>query len=345
MAVKKKAGLANAIGVTDGVGGTGLDLLSNLAQQHGLQIVSVGEPISSGPPVAAEGISALLVKNAPVSREFLGTYPNLQLVYKLGILLENIDLTAAREFGIEVRTISLPSAVAVAEHTLCLMLAVARCLIPAHQAVLSGRQRQPMEPQKTSEFTYAYNWAGIPPAVTLFNKTLGLIGLGEIGVQVAIRASAFGMKLLYYKRNRLSEEREKEYHLSYRSLNSLLQQADIVSLHLPHTEATSHLLDRDRIAMMKPSAILVNTSRGGIVDSAALADALASGKLAGAGLDVFEYEPLGLDSPLLKLDNVVLTPHIAGAGPEAFRDTLQYVIKDVASTVSGSSIEKEGPHV
>ena len=340
MAVRKKSGLPNTIGITDGVGGAHLDLLSTLAEKHGLQIVSVEKPIISGPPVVAEKVSAFIVKNASVSHEFLSAYPNLQLVYKLGILLENIDLIAARELGIEVRTISLPSAVSVAEHTFCLMLAAARYLIQAHQAVLSGRRVPHIEPKKTSEFSYAYNWADMPPEVTLFNKTLGLIGLGEIGIQVAIRANAFGMKILYYKRNRFNKEREKQYHLSYRPLDSLLSEADVVSLHLPHTETTSHLLDRNRIGLMKPSAILINTSRGGIIDNAALADALATGKLAGAGLDVFEYEPLGLDSPFLKLDNVVLTPHIAGAGHKAFYETLQYVIKDVANTILGSSTEK-----
>ncbi len=345
MAVKKKAGLPNTLGVTDGVGGAGLDLLSSLAKEHGLQIVSTGEAINTGPTAANEEIAALLVKNAPVSRDFLSAYPNLRLIYKLGILTENIDLIAARESSIEVRTVLLPSAIAVAEHTLCLMLATARHLIKAHQAVLNRLWPHHMEPQKTSEFSYAYNWAGIPPAVTLFNKTLGLVGLGEIGLQVASRASAFGMKVLYYKRNRLSKEREEEFHLSYYPLETLLSEADIVSLHLPHTEASSHLLDRNRIALMKPSAILVNTARGGIVDNTALADALATGKLAGAGLDVFEYEPLPPDSPLLKLDNVVLTPHIAGAGPDAFRETLQYIVKAVARTILSPSTAKEEPRV
>jgi len=323
------------IALMDGVGGADLDFVSTLAKESGLQLIPATKHPDSGFLQIPKESSAILVKNATVSSDFLHSHPNLKLIYKLGILLDNIDMKAAADAGIEVRKVLLPSATSVAEHTFCLMLAVARRLLQAHQAVKEGRWLSPMTPQETSEFSYAYNWAAIPPAIQLSGKTLGLIGLGEIGAQVAARANAFSMKVIYYKRRPISHEQAKKLRISYRSLEELLAEADIVSLHLPHTPATHHLLNRDRIASMKLSAILINTSRGGIIDSVALADALSLGKLAGAGLDVFEYEPLPRESPLIKLDNVVLTPHIAGAGPVAFRSTLRYVMEDIAKTLRG----------
>jgi phosphoglycerate dehydrogenase-like enzyme len=148
---------------------------------------------------------------------------------------------------------------------------------------------------------------------------------------VAIRGAAFGMKTVYYKRNRLSQKLEDWLCVSYRPLLELLPEVDVLSLHLPYSSATDRLLNRDRLKLMRSSAILINTARGGLVDEAALIDALSSGALAGAGLDVYEFEPLPDDSRLLQLGNVVLTPHMAGAGMEAWRETLRAVIKDIAS--------------
>jgi glyoxylate reductase len=160
---------------------------------------------------------------------------------------------------------------------------------------------------------------------------LGLIGMGEIGIQMATRATAFGMNLLYHRRRRLNDDLEKEFGLSYRPLvEELISEADIISLHVPYTPETDKLLNSERLRRFKPSAILINTARGGVIDETPLVDMLATGRLAGAGLDVYEYEPLPADSSLLKLNNVVLTPHSAGAGLEPFRQTLLKMVKDIA---------------
>jgi phosphoglycerate dehydrogenase-like enzyme len=317
--------------IVDGVRVADSDLLAPFAEGLGLELLTAVDREPGELAALAESADVLVVKAAHVSRQLLASSPRLRLVYRLGTLTSSIDTEAAAELGIEVRTTPIPSAIAVAEHTFCLMLAVERHLLQAHQSVLAGKRLPGLEPQRTTELSYAYNWAGLPPATLLYGKTLGLIGVGEIGAQVAIRGAAFGMKTVYYKRNRLSQKLEDWLCVSYRPLLELLPEVDVLSLHLPYSSATDKLLNRDRLKLMRSSAILINTARGGLVDEAALIDALSSGALAGAGLDVYEFEPLPDDSKLLQLGNVVLTPHMAGAGMEAWRETLRAVIKDIAS--------------
>jgi phosphoglycerate dehydrogenase-like enzyme len=322
--------------IVDGVRAADFGLLAPFAKKLGLELLTAVGRDAGELTELTESADVLMVKAAHISRQVLAASPRLRLVYKLGTLTSNIDTEAAAELGIEVRTTPIPSAIAVAEHTLSLMLAVARHLLQAHRAVLDGKRIPDVEPQRTTELSYAYNWASVSPATLLHGKTLGLIGLGEIGTQVAIRAAAFGMGILYYKRSPLGKEPEDEYKVAYRPLEQLLREADVISLHLPSSAASEKLLNRDRLKLVKRSAILVNTSRGGIIDEAALVDALSSGALAGAGLDVFEYEPLPRDSRLLQLDNVVLTPHMAGAGLEAWRTTLRDVLTDIAGAGTSS---------
>ena len=317
--------------IVDGVRLADSDLLSPLADSLGLRLTTAvgrdpGELFG-----LAKDADVFLVKTATIQRDLLAAAPRLRLVYKTGILCENIDTAAAAQLGIAIRTIPVPSAIAVSEHSFCLMLATARHLLQAHRAVLEGKRLPGLEPKPTNELSFAYNWAGLPPSVLLDGKTLGLVGMGEIGTQMAIRAAAFGMRVIYHKRNPLSKELEKQFSVAYAALEDLLSQADFVSLHVPYTGASERLLSRERLKLMKSTAILINTSRGGIVDEAALIDALSAGALAGAGLDVFESEPLPMDSRLLKLDNVVLTPHIAGAGMDAWRDTLRRILRDIAA--------------
>ncbi|HET8842475.1 MAG TPA: D-glycerate dehydrogenase, partial [Ktedonobacteraceae bacterium] len=146
----------------------------------------------------------------------------------------------------------------------------------------------------------------------VYGSTLGLIGAGRIGKVMARRASGFEMKILYYNRHRLEPEEEAEYHLTYVPLDELLQQADFVSIHAPYMPATHHLISVREFDLMKPGAVLINTARGPIVDEKALVKALQSGRIAGAGLDVFEHEP-EVEPELLTMENVVLLPHIGSA--------------------------------
>jgi phosphoglycerate dehydrogenase-like enzyme len=189
------------------------------------------------------------------------------------------------------------NAISVAEHALMLMLAVSRRVIWQHGNVSGGR------------------WRGNGPAprmYELFDKTLGIVGLGTIGKKVARLAKAFGMRVQYYDIVRLSEDAEDALGVRFRLLRELLKSSDVVSLHVPLNESTRGMISAGELALLKPAAILVNTCRGPVVDEAALYRALSGGKLFGAGLDVFDQEPPPADNPLLKLDNVLLTAHFAG---------------------------------
>ena len=210
----------------------------------------------------------------------------LRLVHVLGRHPLQVDLAAARTAGVTVATMPHGGAMAVADHTMALLLAVARKIVPGHLGVASGAyEALGREPQPTSEWSFAFNWLGFPNVVEIHGKTLGLVGFGEIGMEVARRALGFDMEVLYYRRHPISEVWEKKLGVRRAPLEALLETFDVVSLHAPHTPETEKLLNRDRLAHMKPSSILVNTSRGALVDEEALAVALAEDRIAGAGLD------------------------------------------------------------
>jgi len=200
----------------------------------------------------------------------------------------------------------------VAEHAMALILACARDLVRSHRGVVAGDyQRLGLVPQRTTERKFAFKWLPVTPT-EVYGKILGIIGFGEIGKELAARARAFGMEILYWSRSRAPLELEQELGACYCPLKELLERSDFVSLHVPHTEETEKLIDGARLARMKSTAFLINTARGGVVDETALVEALRSGRIAGAGLDVFVQEPLPVSHPLTELENVILTPHIGG---------------------------------
>jgi glyoxylate reductase/D-3-phosphoglycerate dehydrogenase len=222
--------------------------------------------------------------------------PHLKLVQMLSAGYDKADLDAARKSKVPLCNNGGANSVAVSEHALLLMLAVSRRLITQHANVTAGR------------------WHGnAPPTVhELRNKVLGIIGLGTIGKKVARLALAFGMQVHYYDIARLKEEQEDALGVRFRLLPEILRGSDIVSLHVPLNDSTHHMIGASELAVMKKSAIIVNTSRGPVIDETAMIKALSAGQLFGAGLDVFDEEPTPADNPLLKLDNVVLTAHLAG---------------------------------
>jgi phosphoglycerate dehydrogenase-like enzyme len=229
---------------------------------------------------------------------FFRAAPKLRLVQLLSAGYDRVDVEAARKAGVPVANNGGANAVAVAEHTLMLMLAVEKKLVRFHNDLVAGQWRTGDHP----EFR-AFELAG---------KTLGIVGLGNIGKKVARRARAFDMAVRYYDVARLSEEQEDALGVRFVLFAELLRTADVVSLHVPLDDSTRGMIGADQLALMKPGAILINTCRGPVVDEAALHRALAEGRLAGAGLDVFAEEPLVRDHPLLALPNVTLTPHSAG---------------------------------
>lgn len=230
--------------------------------------------------------------------------------------------------------------IAVAEMTMLLMLGLSKKIAQADQATRQGAYRElGVEPVKTAERKHKFQWMKLPDLFELYGLTLGLVGFGEIATEVARRARAFGMKVLYTKRERLPEDIEAEEQVNYRELSALLEESDIVSLHVPHTDATEKLIDQGALARMKSSAYLVNTCRGGVVDEEALVDALRNKQIAGAGLDVYVYEPVPYDNPLLTLDNVLLAPHLGGGSGGARVKQARDVMSNLQRFVRGESIE------
>jgi phosphoglycerate dehydrogenase-like enzyme len=235
--------------------------------------------------------------NVKMPDSFYRAAPRLKLVQLLSAGYDAVDLEAARRAKVPVSNNGGANAISVAEHALMLMLTVSRKVVWQHASVAAGR------------------WRGNGPAprmYELYDKTLGIVGLGTIGKKVARLARAFGMRVQYYDIVRLTEDQEDGIGVKFRLLRELLKTSDIVSLHVPLNASTRHMIGAGEMALMRPSAILVNTARGPVVDEQALYRTLSAGKLFGAGLDVFDQEPPPADNPLLKLDNVVLTAHFAG---------------------------------
>ena len=260
------------------------------------------------------GAAAIVSRRVPVTGELMDAAgPSLRLVQLAFGRRDRVDLEAARARGVPVACMPQAGCIAVAEQTLLLMLGLSKKVVRAHAATAGGEYRElGVEPIRTEERLHRFQWMQLRGIFELCGRTLGLVGFGEIATEVARRARAFGMEVVYWSRRRLPAEIEEEEGVAHRDLPDLLAESDFVSLHVPLTAETQRLIDAGALARMKPDAYLVNTCRGGVVDEDALVEALAAGRIAGAGLDVFLYEPVPHDHPLLRLDNVLLAPHLGG---------------------------------
>ena len=248
--------------------------------------------------------------------EALEACPKLKLISIWGTGTDNVDLPAAVARGVTVTNTPGANAIAVAEHTVALMLAAAKQLASADQAMRQGGWPRNLVQQ-------------------LRGKRLGLVGTGLIGREVATMAKGLGMQVVawtFHPSARLADS----LGLRYVELDELLRTSDIVSLHLRATPETRHFLNRVRLAMLKPGAILVNTARGALIDEAALVECLREKMIACAGLDVFEAEPLPAGHPLLGLPNVLLTPHAAGMTPEVIQNGLAMAVENIENFQNGS---------
>ena len=290
-------------------------------EDHPLELVQADDTDLEGKLALLHKADAVVVgltgQRRPLGREAIESAPRLRLIQKLGSRTAGVDLEAARQAGVSVSLLPSPHCVAAAEHTMLFILALARKLVAAHQrAVRKSPKDAGPPPRPASASDYAHNWAGIEGIRLVAGKVLGLVGMGDIAVETVRRAAAFGMRVVYCDSDPLPEDEEGDLGVERRELDDLLREADFVSLHVGLTPETQNLLNAERLALMKPTAFLVNAARGGLVDEAALADALANGRLAGAAIDAWAMEPTPKDNPLLKFDNVVATPHIAaGAFP------------------------------
>ncbi len=263
---------------------------------------------------------AVIVRSSTtITRESLATTSRLRVIGRAGVGVDNIDLPAATEKGIAVFNAPSGNTISAAELTLALMLAVVRKVPAADRSIRAGEWDR--KRFRGSE---------------LHGKTLVLIGAGRIGTEVARRARAFGMRVVASDPF-LQEERARQLGIEMESLDAALAHADILSLHVPLTDATLGLIDARRLDLLRPSAILINAARGGLVDEDAVVDRLRDGRLAGAAFDVYRDEPLPAGHALLELDNVVLTPHIGAATDEAQHN----VAVEVAAAVRDALLEED----
>jgi len=246
---------------------------------------------------AAKDADFILWFSAKMSDRALRSAKKARLVQGLSAGYDSVNLKLLRELSIPCANNGGANSWAVADHAVLAMLTLYRRMRQADPSVRAGRWREAIDGTNTFEMA---------------NKVVGVMGFGNIGQKVARRVQAFDAKVQYYDKFPLKPERERELDVKRVSLEELFRTSDILTCHAPLTNDTRHVVNRERLATMKPSAILVNTSRGEVVDEAALHEALRDKRIAGAGLDVFEQEPVDPNNPLLKLDNVLVSPHSAG---------------------------------
>ncbi len=254
------------------------------------------------------------VESLVIGEAELALAPRLRVIQQFGTQVDNIDLDACKRRGITVRTLRRRTNTAVAEHTLALILSLARRFHQISGVVTAGQLQAAGRPFRSYDRRHVpgANYGRFEGIVQLDGATLGILGLGEIGAEVAQRARAFGMQVLYHKRNRLSAADEAATGVSYRSLEDLFRESDFLSIHLPSDTASAGVVDGRSLSLIKPGAFLINTSRAAVIDRQALLDCLASGRLGGLAMDVHYEEPVQEQDPLLGRPDVLLIPHTAG---------------------------------
>jgi D-3-phosphoglycerate dehydrogenase len=264
--------------------------------------------------------NAVLIRSATqVDEEAIAAAPNLRVIARAGVGLDNVDVKSATTAGVMVVNAPTSNIISAAELTVGHILSLARFIPAAHDSLAEGTW-------KRSKFT----------GVELFEKTVGIIGLGRIGALITARLQAFGMNVVAYDPY-VTAVRAQQLGVTLLSLDELLQTSDFITIHMPKTPETTGMISTDQLALMKPTAFIVNVARGGLIDEDALYAALKSKRIAGAGLDVFVKEP-PTDSPLLGLDNIVLTPHLGASTDEAQEKAGVSVAKSVRLALDGELV-------
>jgi phosphoglycerate dehydrogenase-like enzyme len=276
---------------------------------------------------------ALVVESFPAGREELACAPKLKVVQKYGAVLRNIDVEACAAAGVKILKLRRRANIACAEHAFALMLALAHRIYGLTSLERLAAEKIPYKPFDRRHVPGA-NWARIGGTRSLQGSTIGIIGLGEIGREIAVRAAAFAMNILYFQRTRLPPEEEAALCASYRPLEALLAQSDWVVPQLPGDASTRHFIDGPRLALMKRGACLINVSRADVVARDALIAALAAGHLGGFALDPPYEVPGRGDDELLSFDNVVLTPHMGGSPRTNGLRDIEELITGLAAALS-----------
>jgi D-3-phosphoglycerate dehydrogenase len=287
----------------------------------GFEVIALNEPGSKEIISKAKEADYILVGGrTKIDRSILDAAPQLKMIQRSGVGLDSLDLDAIKERGLSVYVNPGVNARSVAEHTVMLLLASLKNLARVHNTIASG--------------VWKKHELGIHNH-ELYGKTVGLIGLGHIGKHVAQMLKPFGAEVIYNKRSPLSTEEESNLGVRYVELDDLLRSSHIISLHCSLNKDTRSILNADAIAMMKNGVVLVNTSRGKLIDEGALIEKLRTGKIAAAGLDVYDTEPISESNPLLKMENVILTPHISGITYESFISMMQEAFSNMDAYEKG----------
>ena len=315
-------------------------IFQQAADEAGVEVTWGGGMDQRELRAAAGGADVLVTAKRPIGADLIGASPDLRLIQIQGRAPWAVDRDAAAAAGVPVSVLPHRGAIAVAEQTIALMLGLYRKLVPGHVGTRDAEYRElGVEPVRTTERKIAFNWLRYPDVWQLHGKTLGLIGLGDIALEVARRARAFDMDVVYHKRSPLSSAQEEMAGARFLPLPELLAASDVVSLHAPHTEQTERMIDAAVLTLMKPTAVVVNTARGGLVDEDALVDALRGGRIAGAGLDAFLYEPLPQGSPLADAPNVLLSPHVGGGTGGGQRGMIDDVVGNLVAVGQGGEVK------
>lgn len=273
---------------------------------------------------ALTDVDYIIVRILKTPETVLANKPHLKAVIRWGAGFDSVDIEAAGRRGIQVLNTPGVNAYAVAELALGMMITLNRKILGYWHNVQQD------------------NWdRGAFSSLSLNQKIVGIVGGGNIGRRVAALVQALGARVLYYDAFRMPQQREAELRMTYAPLEELLAQADLVSLHIPLLDSTHHIIGREQLARMKPTACLINTARGGLVDDSALLEALQKGRLAGAGLDCVEQEESHVTKSLLMVPNVLITPHIGGSNTDLADAMVEEITKEIRDLRAG----KEGKHV
>ena len=298
------------------------------------ELAAVSDPQEYEKMTDAE-IMILRIFKAP--KEVIRRNPKLKMILRWGAGVDSVDVEEASRQGILVTNTPGANANAVSELAILFMLAVSRKLLCHIRSLEQGQW---------SKNTF------LNSSFCLHNKLVGIVGGGNIGRQVAKKVQAFGARVQYYDAFRLSPEQEESLQMPYVSLEELLSTSDIVTLHVPLLDSTRHMIGTEELERMKPGAILINTARGGLVDDDALLQAVRAGKLAGAGLDGVEREPLPADDPLLHEPNIIVTPHVGGGTADLGDVIIPMLVQDILDfsrgnmpvhTVNRAALEEKQP--
>lgn len=268
-------------------------------------------------------VDYLVVKEPKIRKDTIETLNNAKLIQRWGAGWDSVDIEDAGRKGIAVAITPGANAPAVAELTIALILAVYRNIVTLHNYVHEGK----WETARYIDLSYMIK-----------DKVVGLIGCGAIGIRVAKIIQAFEGNVVYYDPFRMSEEREKELGIKYVPLEELYKTADIISLHCPATPETIGMINKDSIALMKETAVIINSARGVLINTPDLVEALKTHRILGAGLDAFVKEPLTLDDPLLSLENVVITSHIGGNTSDIAKDMIARCFANIVRVENGEPI-------